>query len=379
MSTIKLREAQYQEDDLAGMWNLFRRLFGEPFSSCSLGEFRCFYQHFWLNNPARTPDHPLGWIIECPKEGVVGFVGLIPIRIQISGKEILGGGTSSFAVLPEYRVYSLALLKKVLGWGEKHFLLDTTSSPVGNQLHQKLKVGFNKIPIKKLDYYMLWVMRPEVFVRWALSRSSWQRWLTVVDLKPFSFLLTAAAIVRFARHRTLHFEEARFPVEQLTVFTDEFSRFWSDHKDQYGVTTVRDQAFLQWRYLDAPPILGFTRVFACRANGQLQGYLALLERKRQEGICPGHFRVLDVFYDRRKPEVVRSLMNHAYEFAKTRGGSIFEVSTVGLELQDLMRTARPYLKQANAWAYWYRAPTKDLAECCEREAWWPSRMDGAVV
>lgn len=379
MSAIKLREAKFNQDDLAGMWDLFRRLFGDPYSSCSLAEFVRVYQHFWLDNPARTPNHLLGWILESPQDGVVGFIGLIPVRMKIGQEEIVGASSSSYAVLPKYRAYSVALLKKSLEWGEKSFLLDTTSSPVGNRLYEKIKIGFQKIPIKHFDYQMLWLIRPEVSVKWVLGRSPWRNWFKLVDRKPFSWLLKAAARIRFVRHRKLYFSKAILPVEQVTVFTDEFTKFWGEHKDQYGITTVRDRAFLQWRYQDAPKILGTTHVFACRDSGSLEGYLILLERDQQEGICPGHFRVLDVFYNRSRPEVVSSLMNHAFGFAKAGGGSIFEVSGVSHELQDMLRSQRPCLRQTDSWAYWYRAPTKELADRCECEVWWPSKTDGAIV
>src|SRR5437879_6118140 len=103
MSAIKLREAKFNQDDLAGMWDLSRRLFGVPYSSFSLAEFVRFNQHFWLDNPARTPNHLLGWILESPKDGVVGFIGLIPVRMKIGQGEIVGASSSSFAVLPKYR------------------------------------------------------------------------------------------------------------------------------------------------------------------------------------------------------------------------------------------------------------------------------------
>lgn len=379
MSEVTLREARFDEEDLSGMWALMRRLFGVPYCSCSLTDFVRMYRHKWLDNPARTPDHRLGWVLESPTDGIVGFVGLIPVRMKIGDGEIIGASGTSYGVLPAYRASSLSLYMREMDWGERHLLVDTTSSQVGNYLYTRLKRGMTKIPVKEFDRQFLWLIQPEVPIKWMLDKSAWRIWSALAARAPLAWLLKAVARIRFVRHRWLRFPDATLPVEPVKAFTEEYTQFWDAHKHEYGVTTVRDRTFLQWRHLDAPAIIGATHVFACRDNGRLRGYLALMERHRQEGYCPGHFRVIDVFYDRSRPDVVFSLLNHTFEFAKERGCSVFEVSRVSEELAALLRSQRPYVRQADSWAYWYKAPTTELAEVCQRATWWPSGVDGEVT
>ena len=373
MSKVTLREARFEEKDLQGIWELKRQLLARN-QSCSLTEFVHMCRHKWLDNPSRTPDHIFGWVLESPKDGIVGFVGLVPVRMKIRNRELVGTCGTTFMVAPAYRVHSLMLYKRFLGWGEKQFLLDTTSNKVGNKLNT---FGMTRIPVANFDRYLLWPIQPEVAIKWRLDNSAWRNWVSLFNRAPFTWLLKAGARVRFARHRRVRFSGATLPVEQVKEFTDEFTQFWIDHKTEYGITTVRDRTYLQWRYLNGPAVSGINSVFACRENGRLCGYLVMIEIDAKEGLCsPGRYRVIDVFYNRSRTDVVYSLMNHAFEFAKARGCSVFEVAGVSKELADMLLALQPYVRQSESWTYWYKVPTQELAEAFRREVWWPSGSDG---
>ena len=103
----------------------------------------------------------------------------------------------------------------------------------------------------------------------------------------------------------------------------------------------------------------------------------MIELDPEEGLCsPGRYRVIDVFYNRSRPDALYSLMNRAFEFAKERGCTTFEVAKVSQELANILETQQPYVRQAESWTYWYKVPTQELAEACRREVWWPSGSDG---
>jgi hypothetical protein len=69
-------------------------------------------------------------------------------------------------------------------------------------------------------------------------------------------------------------------------------------------------------------------------------------------------------------------MNHVFEFAKRNGCSVLEVSDFRNELVEELKRQRPYIRRSRPWTYWYKAPTKAITELCEKEAWWPSGIDG---
>jgi len=376
MAKVTLREALFNDEDLSGIWGVLRQAIAVPYGECSLFNFARMYQHKYVDNPARTARHSFGWLLESSKDGIVGFIGMVPIRMNIGNKDITGACGTSHGVLPAYRAYSISLYKQFMSWGKDHFLVDTTSGQAGNKLHTHLKLGMTKLPVANLDQAYLWLIRPEIPAKWLLDKKTKQNGLWGPIGTPYAWLLKALARARYAGHRSLRFPSATLLVEPVKVFTDDFTQFWHDHKMMYGNTTVRDRTYLQWRHLEVPPIVSTTHVFACRDGGRLMGYLTLLERHQLEGYCPGHFRVTDVFYDRSRPDAMFSLMNHAFEFARSQGGSIFEISKISPELQEMLYSQKPYVRQQEAWPYWYRAPTKDLADACLREVWWPSGSDG---
>jgi hypothetical protein len=375
MSKVTLREARFDEPDLKGIWEIQRRLLARP-QSWSLADFVRMCRHRWLNNPARASEHVFGWVLDSPAEGIVGFVGLVPVRMKIGTTDIVGACGSGFSVLPAHRAYSLGLYKQIMDWGSRHFLVMTTANQIASRLNQRM--GMSKIPIMNFDRYLSWPIRPEVHIQWKLDNSAWRNWSSLVGARaPFAWLLKAAARARYAGHRRIRFPGALLPVEPVKAFTEEFTQFWGEHKRAYGITTVRDRAFLQWRHLEMPPSSGTPHVFACRDNGRVRGYLAMMELNPQEGVCPpGRFRVTDVFYDRSRPDVVHSLLNHAFESAKARGCSMFEVLSVSRELADSLQAQRPYVTQAESWSYWYKTSREDVAELCRTEPWWPSGVDG---
>lgn len=372
---VSIRPANFDRADLEGIQSVCRQSF-EMYRTCSWEEFYELWSHKWMLNPARAEVHKFGWVLEDSHVGIVGYIGIVPIRMKVGSQEIVGGTPHTWAVSRAYATYGLNLYKQALIWGDRHFLVATTAGKATSTINAKLGMGLTRIPVKDFNQRLLWLIKPEIPVTWMLQRSAQRRGVALVTQAPWSWLLMAAVRTRFVAHRRLRFPGTRMPVAAVADVSDEFTELWNRCKAQYGITTVRDRAFLHWRHRQVPAFLKTTHhLFACRDQGRLQGYLVLLESGLGSG-CPGHFRVGDVFYDKSRPEVVGSLMNYAFDYAKAHGGSLFDVSHFSQELVSLLRQRRPYVRQPEAWPYWYKAPTEEIAEICRREAWWPSAVDG---
>ncbi len=370
---IGLREAQWNAADLQGIWGLSRQAF-PLFRLCSFQEFFDLWQHRWIENPARTAEHVFGWVLESGQEGIVGYLGLVPVRFKIGDQEVVGGTPHSWAVKRAHATQGLNLYKQMVAWGDRHLLIQSTAGAVVSNLNSRINFGFQKIPVQGFDRRFLWLIRPEIPALWKLQQSPDTAWCARAPVG--RWLVTAAARGRYFRHRRIDFKTAGLPVEPVAEFTDEFAQLWEEIKDQYGVTTVRDLAFLRWRHLKVPPVFRTTHVLACRERGRLRGYLALTEPLRSDGYSPNRWQVTDLFYDRTRPDVCASLMNRAFALAQSRGCALFEVSQVGRELAALMESQHPLVKQAETWNYWYKAPSPELTDLCQREVWWPSGVDG---
>lgn len=369
-----VREARFDEKDLAGIWKVLRQAFPVPFGACSLADFILAQNHKWLKNPARTTDHVFGWVLESATDGIVGFVGQVPVRIKIAEQEIVGASGAAFGVLPAYRNYSLMLSKQFMEWGNRHLLVSTTANEISGTLNTAL--GMKQIPIKDFSQQLLWLLRPEVAVNWAISRSRLKALKGLTEQFPGAYLLKGIARLWFDRHRRLRFTCPKLSVEPVVSFTEEFNDLWKNNKKDYDITTVRDCAFLTWRHYQVTSLVGRTSVFACRDHGQIRGYIALQARSRESGYLPGHYMVTDLFYERTRKDVLYNLMNYAFEYAKAQDCSIFQVSGYSNEVVEELKTQRPYIRRDISCPYWYKSLTDVEAKLCEEKRWWPSGVDG---
>jgi hypothetical protein len=369
-----VREARFDEKELAGIWTVLREAFPVPYGTCSLADFILAQNHKWLNNPARTAAHVFGWVMESPEGGIVGFVGQVPMRIKIAEQEIVGASGSGFSVLPAYRNYSLLLSKQLLDWGSKHFLLNTTANEISSVLNEAM--GMNPIPVKDFSQQLLWLLRPEVAAKEAIRRSRFKGLTGLTEQFPGAYLLQGIARVWFHRHRRLRFACSKLSIEPVVSFTDEFNELWEKNKNDYNVTTVRDREFLTWRHFQVTNLVGRTFVFACRDRGQLRGYIALQARSPESGYIPGHYVVTDLFYERSRKDVLHNLMNHAFEFAEAKGCSIFHVSGYSNDVIDELKTQRPYIRRDKLCPCWYKSRADFESTLGEEKRWWPSGADG---
>ena len=193
MAKVALREALFNDEDLSGIWGVLRQAIAVPYGVCSLSDFARMYQHKYVDNPARTPRHSFGWVLESSNDGIVGFIGMVPIRMNIGNTEVAGASGTSHAVLPAYRAHSVSLYKQFMSWGKDHFLVDTTSGQAGNKLHTHMKLGMTKIPVANLDQVYLWLIRPEIPVKWLLDKKTKQNGLWRPFGTPYAWLLKALA------------------------------------------------------------------------------------------------------------------------------------------------------------------------------------------
>ena len=73
-----MREALFNDEDLSGILAVLRQSIAVPYGECSLSDFTRMYQHKYVDNPARTPRHNFGWVLESSKDGVVGNAINVP-------------------------------------------------------------------------------------------------------------------------------------------------------------------------------------------------------------------------------------------------------------------------------------------------------------
>lgn len=398
--------------DVRGIQEVCARAF-PAYAQSSFEDFRDLCAHRWERNPARTEADPFGWVLESDDGRIVGFHGIVPTRLWVGGQTVAAIAPTTWAADPGYGKSGLTLLSTYLNWGTDRFLLNTTANAITSAMHETSDFGMRPLPIEDYDQRLLWVIDFNRLLRWklgqgdgagALGRIAGSRIAGSVAGIAAPFVLGLAGGVRTAlrsamRGMRIRFDVMPLQVERVERCGAEFDALWDRLKDGYAITTERTAAFLNWRHIDTPHLLGRSHILACRDGGQVIGYVALREPTTT---APGHVIMTDLFYDRANREVLHNLMNAAFDFARSRGASVLEVFGFHPSLNRELKTQRPYVlrrsqmerlgrgasigtllaaldprsRELTSSTYWYRASGRELASVCSTGEWWPSGIDG---
>jgi amino acid adenylation domain-containing protein len=393
-------------DDVPGIHEVCRRAF-PAYAQASLEAFRELCAHRWERNPARTDDDPFGWLLEAPSGQIIGFHGLVPTRLWVGGRTLHAVSPTTWAVDPGTGRAGLTMLARYTQWGANRFLLNTTANAVTSRMHESSDFGMRRIPLADFDKRLVWVLDIGTLMRWKLEqreKSALLRGLAglpaiagVADLAVRAMMRVSGSTPPVSGHRRIRFACAPLPVNVMQHFGDEFDELWDRLKDGYEITTERSAAFLNWRHVGIPALLGRTHVLACRDGGRLLGYVSLREPATT---APGHVVATDLFYDRERRDAFYNLMNAAFAFALSRSASTFEVFGLHPSVIAELETQGPYVLRRRqlerlarevsvrnvvaalrrrdevSTSYWWRAPDPELARFCSSAEWWPSGIDG---
>jgi hypothetical protein len=100
-----------EADDLPAIWR-FCLLHYQVYRGLRWDDFKDVWDHRWRLNPAWTPEHPLGWLVENPAAEIVGFGAYVPMPLKIGATSVTAVCTANWVVSPAYRHHSLAMFRK---------------------------------------------------------------------------------------------------------------------------------------------------------------------------------------------------------------------------------------------------------------------------
>ena len=98
-------------------------------------------------------------------------------------------------------------------------------------------------------------------------------------------------------------------IRRVTEFDDSFDQLWEHCSPDYDIAVVRDQVYLNWRYLQRPDWDYYP--FALYENDVLKGY-AVLKLYREEEILRGH--IIDIFARRDDEQTLSQLIDESFNF-----------------------------------------------------------------
>jgi hypothetical protein len=214
---------------------------------------------------------------------LIGFTWTIPIRMRLYGKDYLAALTANQLIQPEYR----ATLAYAQMSRSRMKLLRQQGIPFRYNFPTKAIFASAGSVEKMSSFVMPLLVYPLDPTRLAQMRFS-RRWLALL------FGLGAKAVIPmlFAGRLALKKSDPLI-IEQLDRFDERFDVFWERIKDKYAIMTVRDQAFLTWRF--APVAGHMYHILAAMTGDELVGYTVVRITDEIRGIPSG--LIMDLLLD----------------------------------------------------------------------------------
>jgi len=242
-----------------------------------------------LENPARAPGDPLGWLLRTPSGEVAGCTCCAPQKFCFGQTTFTLMMANSFYVDDQYRGSGTSIFMKYLQLGRRYPLFVSSANPTVAAMWQKLG-GY---ALGNSDHEMIGILRwPPV-----VAESVYRKTASDVMAKVTAKFTAAVAFPWFASQwsRTQRqlisgkLEGKLLPLET----PEEAARVCAQHHSD-KITSCRDAPFLKWRYFShsAPT----TRLFAfCPRDGDKQFMVAVLLQNRGYKQQVRTLHVLDIW------------------------------------------------------------------------------------
>jgi GNAT superfamily N-acetyltransferase len=242
-------------DDLASVAAMSGLVYG---LSRSMDSVRWLYQQ----NPAGPCAY---WLAQDHRTGeVVAMRPVFPWRLSVNGREVRAVQAGDAMTHPKYRGRGLFSTLVQTAWLD---LKDngvpfgfSFSNPGSLSVCRKIVVG----PGPRAGTHVVLTFRRMVFpLSLRLARERFGAPAALVNHLDVAYRA-------FRRHRWL--PAGHLSAFRVTRFDDEFDDLWNRTSGQFGVMTVRDSRYLNWRFIDSPS--GRFKVIGLRSRGTLVGYVA---------------------------------------------------------------------------------------------------------
>lgn len=248
---------------------------------------------WWEKNPAMNEGLCRGWILNGNNGEIAGFLGNIPVRYFINGREEIACCITSWYVRENYRNRSLELFIPFLKQPGRRLLLSTTpSDPV---FDISVRVGFHNFEKEWLKKDYFYTVNIFDFIKYATDRLFARR-VALVTVKSLGMLLAPfLKMFQWISRSLLTGGRKEYSFSEIFSFSEQYSLLWEEIKKRYDILAVRDAEALNWFFFGSKGLLSSRHVLEISRNGVLKGYVAA---KMEEIILKGkvyHFlEVVDI-------------------------------------------------------------------------------------
>jgi hypothetical protein len=341
---IQLREVN--EDDLPRLAEFLPR--GFPFTSKDFWLPR--FELWWNQNPAYTPEMPKGWVLE-NNSALVGFIGNIPVKFLVGGKERIAAASSSWYVDPSVRgMSSLRLFNEFMKQKNASlFLFKAEDEEVMKILS---RYHFDEYILPKSEKEYVYILNKKkmafIFVKYIFSKQV-PKWSDLPELyKRLGYLVTGYLLQKPLAGPV---SSDAYSSSLCTSCDDAFLRLREPVVTSCDVVVSPDLKTLNWLYFS--PARWFKRiVIQCRRSrdNALAGYMVFdIERRAASG--EGSMRLVEMQMGDTDARVLASLTTCAIETGKQNNAALLVVWANSMETETFFRSTFFLRKSARHFRY----------------------------
>lgn len=195
---------------------------------------------------------------------LVGHYALVPFRMNVNGVVRTGATAVNIAVHPDYQGRGIfaRLVAEGVEWANSEGIAlsyvfpNEKSAPIFTRRLGWVKVGSLRLLVKPFDLESL------------LRRRFGSRVLARVMAIPGRQFLH----IFFREHESALPEDTI--IRQVVSFDERMDGFWEKAVEGHHITTVRDTAYLTWRFVDKP-VENDYEIFLAESGQEILGYIVL--------------------------------------------------------------------------------------------------------
>ncbi|MFZ5995726.1 MAG: GNAT family N-acetyltransferase [Thermodesulfobacteriota bacterium] len=297
MSEIVVRK--YQAGDEKGLTLLAGEVWGSTFG-----------EDYWRWKYLQNPLHDNFSYVAVCNGNIAGFVGGMPWRFFVMGKECISGQVTDMMVHPAWRNKGVFFpvnrknLDDITARTNFHYGF---TNPTSFRVYKKRfhYEGFNPLKMQK-------VLNIKSAIWQGLRQGKSVKLSTLFDL--ISRVLSGRKKVSSKKARST---PASLVVKRIERFDAGFDKLWEKAHKKLKIATIRDSRYLNWRYVGHPQ-LQYT-IFAAEGNGELYGFV-VLRCENKEGIRKG--LIIDLLVDPGHVPVAEILINESLKFFRSQKAAV---------------------------------------------------------
>lgn len=299
MSDITFRK--YQIGDEKGLTLLAKAVWGAKFNED-------YWKWKYLENPLRDN---FSYVATYNNDDIVGFVGGIPWRLIVKGKELLGGQVADMMVHPDWRKKGIFFpinrknLEEIKARTRLHYGF---CDPASHRIYKKLfhYEGFHPLKMEK-------IINIKSFAWQALKQRKVFNSSKMLNLIPK--ILSSRILLSSKNNKPLCTD---LVVKRIDQFDDRFDELWEKVCMKFNIATIRDCQYLNWRYIRHPQF--HYTVLGAEEDGTLSGFV-VVRCDKKDGMLRG--LIIDLLVDPDREMTARVLIGESLEFFRSQ-----KVSTI---------------------------------------------------